>query len=242
MTGLPWENTARFHEAKRKAGSKVRMAAFRTTLPDPLPGEEANVALAADRLAEIVVPPGRVFSMNNTLGPYSAERGYKKGPVYVGSTISTTIGGGVCKIATTLYNAAVLANLAVIARRPHGMLVPYVPPGQDATVSYGEQDFSFSNGTAHPILIWAGTRGNTLEIAFYGYKKPPRVVWHHRILSRQAIPTIKRKGPNPLGKEIPGAEGMAVRTWLSIIDASGKTTTKQLGIDRYRPMPRVVFR
>jgi hypothetical protein len=110
-------------------------------LKDPLPGEESNVHLAAKILSGAIVNPGEIFSQNERIGPYSESRGFQKGPTYNGSKLSTTIGGGVCKIASTLYNAAILSNLPIVERHPHGMPVPYVPYGQDATVSYGKIDF-----------------------------------------------------------------------------------------------------
>lgn len=243
---LLWERDRRFHEICARYNVAVRMAAFQTTLPDPLPGEEYNVALAADLLAGTVVPAGKVFSTNQTIGPYNSRRGFREGPVYIGTQVSKNIGGGVCKISTTLYNVATLANLQIIERNSHGMLVPYVPPGQDATVSEGSKDFRFKNNTAHPIVIWADTKENTLYMAVYGRIKPPEVTWHHRILNRQLMPTIYRYNKSlKAGEEkiiIPGADGVVVKNWLTIKDHNGVITRKELGIDYYRPMIRVIER
>ena len=165
---LMWENDRKFREFYAKTKLSIRMAAFQTTLPDPLPGEEYNVALAADRLAGTTLQPGAEFSMNRRVGPYDGRRGFREGPTYVGGKVAKTSGGGVCKIASTLYNVTTLANLQILERHPHGMQVPYVPPGQDATVSEGYQDFRFRNNSKTPIFIWADTRGNTLYMAIYG--------------------------------------------------------------------------
>ncbi len=242
--GLPWEGTEKFARLRKARQTPVRLSAFQTTLPDPLPGEEYNVALAADRLAGTLVGAGRVFSMNQTLGPYTAGRGFRRGPVYVGESVSTTIGGGVCKIATTLYNVAILAGLEILERRAHGMPVPYVPPGQDATVTYGVQDLRFRNGTAAPVMIYADTRGNTLYMAIYGREEPPKVSWHHQILDRKRRSVIRRPNPAlPPGREriaLPGADGLTVRSWVTIAYPDGRTAIKRLGVDRYRPMPKVV--
>ncbi len=244
--GLWWEDNLRFRRLQYKNRAFVRMAAFRTTLPDPLPGEEYNVALAADMLAGQVVGPGAAFSMNAALGPYTEERGFREGPVYVGTTVSQTIGGGVCKIATTLYNVATLADLQIVERQPHGMLVPYVPPGQDATVTYGVQDFKFRNDKEYPIILWADTVKNTLFMAVYGRSAPPKIRWHHQILDRRLTWTVHRTNNrlNP-GVEkvvIPGADGLTVRSWLTVIDSDGNAVTRRLRTDRYTPMPRVIER
>lgn len=204
------------------------------------------MALTADMLAGKVIRPGEVFSMNAALGPYTRERGFREGPVYVGSQIGRTIGGGVCKIATTLYNVAILAGLGIVERRSHGMLVPYVPPGQDATVSYGAVDIKFMNDTGSDLVLWADTRGNTLYAALYGRVPPPRVTWHHRILARRRTWTIYRRNgrlrPGESRVAIPGADGMTVKSWLAIEDPQGKSRLKELGTDYYQPMPRVIER
>lgn len=241
---LMWENDRRFHEICAKYGTSVRMSAFQTTLPDPLPGEEFNVALAADIISGSVVLPNRIFSVNKVVGPYNRERGFRDGPTYFGTRLIKTTGGGVCKIASTLYNVVTLANLKIIERRQHGMLVPYVPPGQDATVADGNKDFKFKNNTNFPLLIWADTKENTLYMAIYGKNHPPKVTWHHQIMNRQQFKTIYRLNallkPGEEKVVIEGAEGMTVKNWLTIEDANGRKVRKDLGIDYYRPMLRVI--
>lgn len=172
------------------------------------------------------------------------DEGEDEGPSYVGNRIVPSVGGGVCKISSTLYNVAVFANLPVRERHPHSMLVPYMPPGRDATVSYGVYDFRFQNTTGRPIVIWADTRGDDLYIAFYGGVPPPRVRWEQEILSRQ--PTWEVRRPNPElapGTEkvvVQGAPGVTVRTWVVVDGPDGRSRRRDLGVDTYRPMPRVI--
>lgn len=241
---LPWENTPRFNEQIAAQKMKIRMAAFQTVLPDPLPGEESNVALAADFLAGQIIKPGQIFSMNLTIGPYSKARGFRDGPAYYGAEIIKVTGGGVCKIASTLYNVITLTNLKIIERNPHSMPVPYVPPGQDATVSSSDKDFRFMNNSSEPVLIWADTRSNTLYIGIYGRTKPPKVTWHHKILNRKPFRTFYRKNQNlKPGEErtvIPGADGLVVKSWLTIQYRDGRTEHNNLGVDNYNPLPQVI--
>jgi vancomycin resistance protein VanW len=243
---LPWDNAPRFQTIIAKANLKIRMAAFQTTLPDPLPGEESNVALGADLLAGKVVKPGAVFSMNQAIGPYSQARGFREGPAYYGPKVIKVTGGGVCKIASTLYNVTTLANLKIIERNPHSMPVPYVPPGQDATVSSKGKDFRFQNNTGEPIMIWADTRGNTLYMAFYGRQKSPQIIWGHKILNRKSAPTYYRSNhdlkPGEKKTIIPGADGVTVKSWLTITYPDGRTESKNLGVDQYNPLPHVIER
>lgn len=245
LGSLMWESNGEFLKLQKNLKAEKRMGAFETILPDPLPGEESNVALAADFLANAVVKPGEVFSLSNRIGPFSLAKGYQKGPTYRGNQIVQSVGGGVCKVASTLYNVVTYANLPIVERYAHSMLVPYVPPGQDATISYsGNKDFKFRNNTADPILIWADTKGNTLYIAMYGVQEPPQVRWRHQELDRVKYPSVSRINPKLASGEekeiIPGADGLTIKSWIEITHSDGHVEIKERGIDHYQPMTRVV--
>lgn len=241
---LPWAGNAEFLAAQAEHNAFITMAAYRTVLRDPLPGEENNVHLAARMLCGAVVEPGQVFSQNNTIGPYSRERGFQNGPVYLGSRISQTTGGGVCKISSTLYNVAVLADMPIIERHPHSMPVPYVPYGQDATVSMGIKDLRFKNDTPHPVLIWAQGVGSTLYIGFYGNSKPPRVSWRHEVLYSTPAPVIYRRNPLLAGASrktvLEGMPGAAVRSSVLVEYPDGHTEIKSRGVSYYNPITEIV--
>ncbi|HEX2952753.1 MAG TPA: VanW family protein [Bacillota bacterium] len=139
-----------------------------------------------------------------------------------------------------------MANLKVIERNPHSMPVPYVPAGQDATVSSSQKDFKFMNNSRSPLLLWADTKGNTLYMGIYGRMTSPVVIWHHEILGRKPFPTFyqnnNRLKPGEERVVVPGAEGVVVRSWLTIKYPNGQKELKQLGVDRYDPLPRVIER
>jgi vancomycin resistance protein YoaR len=164
--------------------------------------------------------------------------------MYVGNRIVPSVGGGVCKIASLLVNVVVLSDLQVVERHPHSMTVPYVPPGQDATVAYGTYDFRFKNTSGGPVLIWADMVDDTLYMAFYGQKKPPPVTWRHETLSRSQFRTEMIYNPSlPPGTEkeiIPGQEGVVVHSWLAIKTEDGKVTRRDLGTSYYQACPRIV--
>ncbi|NPV92734.1 MAG: hypothetical protein HPY50_18350 [Firmicutes bacterium] len=243
---LPWEGEERFESIQADCGTPLLMGAYRATLPDPILNEGYNIGLAADMLAGTVLQPGEVFSQNKKLAPYSREKGFREGPMYKGSQIVPSIGGGVCKIASLLYNVTVLSNLKVVERHPHSMTVPYVPPGQDATVATGARDYRFKNTSSGPVLIWARKVGHTLYMAFYGRDKPPRVTWEHETL--KTIPYTTKVSFNPrlaAGEErvvIDGSDGLVVRSWLVITGEDGTVTRRDLGKDYYNPCPRVIER
>lgn len=242
-TVVPWEHDDKFKSAQEKNDAFKLLAAYRTVLRDPLPGEEYNVHLAARLLAGTVVKPGEVFSQNLRIGPYTESRGFQKGPTYNGSQLTTTVGGGVCKIASALYNVTILSNLPVIERHSHSMPVPYVPYGQDATVMYGAKDFKFKNGYSFPILIWAQGVDNILYIGFYGKIKPSKVQWHHETLKVDQAPKVYKRNTNlPIGKEKlvhEGMDGTVVKSWVTIESSDGTTTVRELGKSYYSPMPHI---
>lgn len=243
---LPWDNNEYFLSSKEKNSTPILLAAYRTVLKDPLPGEEFNVHLAARLLAGTVIKPCEVLSQNLRLGPYTKEKGYREGPTYLGSRLVTTVGGGVCKIASTLYNVAILSNFKIVERYHHSMPVPYVPYGQDATVAYGVKDLKFSNNTKFPVMIWAQGIDNVLYIAFYGSVEPPRIEWHHEVLNKYKAPYIYKTNPNLQDGEekiiVEGMDGAVVKSWISIQNNDGSITTKQLGISNYSPMPHIIER
>lgn len=241
---LPWDEDENFIAKMHKNGTTTLLGAYHTVLHDPLPGEEENVHLGARLLSGKTLKSGEVFSQNLTIGPYDSSRGYKRGPTYSGTNVTTTIGGGVCKIASTLYNVAVLSNLEIVERHCHGMPVPYVPYGQDATVSYGTYDFKFKNNTPNPILIWAQGIDNVLYIAFYGTGSSPEIEWHHQILHVQKASVIYKKNNSlPHGQKKvleEGMDGASVKSWITIKNSDGTLEIKKMGSSYYRPLPYLI--
>lgn len=237
---VPWEKDETFFKTKMRNDTNVLMAAYRTVLRDPLPGEEDNVHLAAKMLRGILVKQGRIFSQNSSIGPYTIERGFQKGPTYIGTKFTTTIGGGVCKIASTLYNVTALCNLEIVERYNHTMPVPYVPYGQDATVAYGARDFRFRNNTGTPIMIWAEGVDNILYIAFYGRHPAPIVEWRHETLEiRKASREVKTNPNLKPGEEkvvLEGMDGAVVKSWLYVKGVDW-TQVRYMGVSDYKPMP-----
>ena len=239
---MPWVNDSKFIEAVAKNNTTVMLGGYRTVLKDPLPGEEYNVHLAADMLCGTVVKPGEIFSQNGAIGPYVESRGFRKGPTYIGTMVTTTVGGGVCKIASTLYNVAVLSDVKIIERHNHSMPVPYVPYGQDATVSYGNKDFKFLNNTGSDILIWAKGIDNVLYMAFYGNRPAPPVEWVHEVLETSKAPVMYKINPQLAPDEkrqlMEGMDGAVVKSWIRV-GSGDDAEMRYMGMSRYQPMPHL---
>ncbi len=114
-----------------------------------------NISVACKSINNTVVWPGQDFSFNETTGPRTPERGYLPAPIILSGSFDIGYGGGVCQASSTLYNAALQARLTITERHPHSKPIHYVPPGKDATVSYGDQDLRFLNNRAGPLIIKA---------------------------------------------------------------------------------------
>ena len=244
VKNLPWASGGEFLRAQQEHSAQVLMAAYCVVFENASSNEKHNIRLAAAKIAGTIIEPDEVFSQNEVAGPYDEEHGYKAGQSYAGSEIVTTIGGGVCKIATALYNVSVLSNLEIIERYNHFMPVTYVPLGQDATVVYGSKDLKFKNTALFPLLIWAEGIGNRLYLALYGQEKPPGVKWKHRVLTKIQAPVVYELNPGlAQGEEqtlIEGLEGALVETWVIVTGFDGQTETKYMGISQYWPLPCVI--
>lgn len=239
-------DAAAFAQVLAKEGTPVEMASYSTDFSHATPSQAGNIALVARRLTGRAIAAGATFSYNRALGPFSAAGGYGWGRMFVGDRIVPSIGGGVCQGASTLYNVVLLSNLPVVERHPHGLTVPYLAPGRDATVADSSGlDFRFHNNSGGPLVLWASAVDRRLTIRMYGRKAPPRVEIHTEILATRPFRTetvLDRRLPPGTSKvAAPGQNGATARTWVVI--TSGQTQTRRdLGVTTYRPSPRVILK
>ncbi|KIL75534.1 Vancomycin B-type resistance protein VanW [Bacillus badius] len=116
-----------------------------------------NILLAAKAINNHIVFPGEKFSFNKVVGERTEKKGYKRAPVIIKGEMAEDIGGGICQVSSTLFNAVNLEGIEIVERYSHSRKVPYVPPGKDATVSWWGPDFVFKNEYDHPIIIRAAS-------------------------------------------------------------------------------------
>lgn len=128
-----------------------------------------NVQLATSRINGYEMLPGEEFSYDKTILPRRSSNGYQAAPVYVGNKVESGMGGGICQPSSTLYCAALYANLEITERHNHSLLVSYLPPGLDATIAEGVLDLKFKNNTPYPIKIAASASGGTVTFSIWGY-------------------------------------------------------------------------
>ena len=129
-----------------------------------------NLILASNKINGTVLMPGETFSYNKVVGARTIQAGYKEAPIYVSGKVEDGIGGGICQITTTLYNAVVYANLDIVERSNHQFVPSYAGPSRDATVVYGAIDFKFKNNRDYPIKITCSVSGGIANFKIWGLK------------------------------------------------------------------------
>jgi len=148
-----------------------------TTRFDPSQSERTeNVMVATKALDMAVVKPGDTFSFNKIVGERTVAGGYKDAYIIVDGKFVEGLGGGICQVSSTLYNAGLLADLSVVQRTNHDLAISYVPLGQDATVAYPDLDLKFNNNSGGYVLLRTKTSPNTVTIDLYGKVKPGQEV------------------------------------------------------------------
>lgn len=206
---------------------------------------KANIHLASSKINGISLNPGEVFSFNNVVGPRTAGAGYKIAHVYSGGKVIDGIGGGICQVSSTLYNAAVLADLEIAYRTNHSMPVSYVPLGRDATVSYGSIDFKIKNNKETPVKIEIVGNGSTLTVNIYGRGKYLKEISVESVITGY-IPysTIEIKDDTMFEGESKveeaGSNGTKVETYKIVKENGEVVSRKLLAKSRYTPISKEV--
>lgn len=134
-----------------------------------------NIALAAASINGIEIAPGETFSFNEVVGDTEADERYIEAPSISGGEMTTSRGGGICQVSTALYIAALKADMEIVERHPHSLVVDYAPIGLDATLVYGVMDLQIKNTSSYPITIIAEANGQTATVKLFGQPLPAGV-------------------------------------------------------------------
>ena len=180
-----------------------------------------NLRLACEALNGLVLNPGETFSYNDALGQRTAAKGYKPAPAYVGQELVDDIGGGICQVSSTLYYAALVADMEIVSRTNHGFVSSYIPYGMDATVSWGGPDFKFRNSSNYPVKIEAYVADGYVHVAILGTdQRDYYVKLEYKITGTQEPDTkyIEMEADNPDGLQDgdvidQGVTGYTVKTY-----------------------------
>ena len=144
---------------------------FSTSFSSSSYSRSTNIELAAAKVNGVVLMPGETFSFNQTVGQRTTAAGFKEAAAYSNGQVVQEVGGGICQVSSTIYNAVLYANLEITERTNHYFNPGYVKAGLDATVSWGGPDFKFTNNRDYPIKIMTDTSGKVVRVYIYGLKK-----------------------------------------------------------------------
>ena len=145
------------------------VSSFSTSYNNASANRNENLKVASEKINRMLLPD-EVFYLSNQLEPFTVEEGYKNAGTIVNGKIEDSLGGGICQVASTLYNAVLLTDLEIVTRQNHSLTVSYVPLGRDATYNTGTIDFKFKNNSGHPIFIEGYCENNQVIINIYGHK------------------------------------------------------------------------
>jgi len=182
---LPLKTKPQDVTANDLTGIDSRIGYFVTHFNPGDVGRTLTVRKAISIIDGHVLEPGAIFSVNDVVGERTAARGFGIGHVFVDGKMEKEVGGGMCQVATTLFNASMLADLKIVERFQHVRTIPYVDPGRDATVWFGTKDFKIQNDTTAPLYISYITTYSRAIVALYGKGTPGRkvvLVNHYREL------------------------------------------------------------
>ena len=224
------------------------LGTFSTTYSMANKNRVTNLELASEKIDGTIILPGEIFSYNKVVGQRTIAAGYKEAAVYSGGKVVDGIGGGICQISSTLYNAAIYANLEITERSNHRFLTSYVEVGRDATVSWGSVDFCFKNTRKYPIKILSSVKNGVVTLQIYGMREENEyeIVIENKL--EEVIPYttkyVKDYSKDETEEEIKqyGANG-AISTTYKITKYNGAVVSREiLSEDTYSPLERIIVK
>ncbi len=224
------------------------LSTFTTNFDSSNTNRNNNLVLAAEKLNGTIVNPGETFSYNDTLGQRTVEAGFKEAGVYSGDGVEIGLGGGICQMSSTLYNAALLSDMEIVERSNHMFLTHYIDAGKDATVSWGSLDFRFKNNRKYPVKIVATAGDGICRVDIRGIKEDDdkTVIIESKILEYIPFETkYKENDELPYGTEQSiqsGEEGCVSETYVTKISSTKGVEKTLISKDTYQPLSRIVER
>ncbi len=224
----------------------VLRSEFCTAYSSSTPERKHNIKLASNALNDTFVDAGAEFSFNRSVGERTVKRGYKTSKIIVGGEFVDGVGGGVCQVSTTLYNAILLAGLKIIEYHPHSLPVSYVAPSFDAMVNSNSADLKFMNNTHNPIIIKTFADGEKLRVQIFGEELTERYLRKSEITEKIQPPECEvvfdENGEYPEllrgeSKVLKYAkEGYRSVGYIIVVKNGKQVAVKKIRTDKYAPV------
>ncbi len=209
------------------------------------PNRLHNVELVAHLVDNKLIAPGETFSFNDTTGERSAAKGFLEAPVIVNGELQTGLGGGVCQVSTTVFNAAFEAGLRITARTNHALYISHYPLGRDATVDYPDIDLKFVNDTGHWLLLRTFVNPGELSVVLYGTPQHRKVVSVAQPLAVVAQPPVQKTidatlKPGEVVVDDPGVPATSTSVERKVYAPGGDLMSDQTWYSSYDSQPKII--
>jgi vancomycin resistance protein YoaR len=244
---LPVKDELPQYTANELKNIDAQIGYWQTTFNSSEKNRAANIRNALSDISGTILMPGETFSLNQVLGPRSENNGYKSAPVILNDELVPGLGGGICQVATTLYNAAIRASLKVVERHHHTFPPVYVPVGQDATIAGNQIDFKFKNTTRYPLFIYAAAPSNKINIKIFSKNTAPnrKVKIESQILDVQdpGPPDVLKDSSLPSGTVKTDREakrGYRVAVYRNIYEYNKLVSREKISSDYYKSIKGIV--
>lgn len=229
----------------REELSKIKdvLGTFSTDYSSSPSGRKANLANGAKKINGTLLEPGETFSVYAACQPFTKENGYEIAHAFENGTTVDSVGGGICQVSTTLYNAVIRAELEIVERSGHSMRVHYVDASADAAIAGTSKDMKFRNNQKNPVYISGKTDGSRITFTVYGVETRPknrRVSFESQITGTIPSATKLVASGAPVGSvslTSGGSSGATARLW-KVVKVNGKVTSRtQFNSTTYRSTP-----
>jgi len=222
------------------------LGSFTTDYSTSNGNRSGNVANGCSKINGTLLYPGEEFSATDTVSPFTAANGYSMAGAYLNGKVVQSMGGGICQVSSTLYNAVLLAELAVTDRSPHSMIVTYVEASADAAIAEGAgKDFKFINNTGYPIYIEGYVKNKKITFNIYGKETRPEgrsIRYESEILEKNepTIDLITADPSKPLGYVSTEAAhvGYKARLWKIVMENGKEVSREVVNNSKYNVSPR----
>ncbi|TXK80929.1 VanW family protein [Paenibacillus sp. N3.4] len=232
-------------DALTNQGIERKISEFTTSFPLSGAGRIHNIRSTATSIQDMLLAPGETFDYSKIIEQTETKFGYQEAPVILNGKLVPGIGGGICQVSTTLYNAVLRSGLAIVERRNHSLPVSYVPLGQDATFAGGYINFKFRNTTDAYLLIRTLTTDRDVTVKLFG-RMPSSTTYDVESKIIETIqptikylhnPSISRGSIKPIST---GKEGYVVETYRYKKENGSVVSKELISKDRYSPVPALV--
>ena len=226
---------------------KDNLGGFSTDFSSSAAGRAANVKNACSLINGSVIYPGEQFSVYEAISPITTDNGYQIAGAYENGQVVDSVGGGVCQVATTLYNAVIRAELEIVQRYNHSMIVNYVKPSDDAAIAGTYKDLKFKNNLDSPVYIEGYCSGGVITFNVYGVETRPanrEISFRSETISEEdPVTQFKFDAGQPVGyfnTEQSAHKGLTARLWKTVTVDGTVQSDEVFNNSKYKSSPKIV--